>query len=131
MKDSIFSLEIITPLGAIFKGQVNQVRLPGKDGEFGVLQDHSSLVTVLNPGLIEINHTDQKIEKVVVDWGYVEVTDEKTIILVDDAVVIDGDDQSEIAQAINRSKAILSRLAENDPESARIMGNIENHAKTL
>ena len=131
MKDSIFTLEIITPLGTIFKGQVGLVRLPGKDGEFGVLQNHSVLVTIINPGLIEITHTDKKVEKIVVDWGYVEVTDEKTILLVDDAVLIGGDNQSKIALAIDKAKAILSHISRSDLESAMIIGNIENYSKTV
>lgn len=47
-------LSIVTPTGSIFNGDVKTVTLPGKEGEFGVLPGHSSLVSTLSVGVIVI-----------------------------------------------------------------------------
>ena len=51
-------LSIVTPNGEIFDGDVKAVTLPGKEGEFGVLPNHASLVSALTVGVIEIENKD-------------------------------------------------------------------------
>ena len=47
-------LEILTPNGVIYNGEAISVTLPGEEGEFGVLAEHSSLTTLLEAGVIDI-----------------------------------------------------------------------------
>jgi hypothetical protein len=51
-------LSIVTPNGMIFDGDVKSVTLPGKEGEFGVLPHHASLLSALTVGVIEIEKKD-------------------------------------------------------------------------
>ncbi|MDE5744163.1 MAG: ATP synthase F1 subunit epsilon [Paramuribaculum sp.] len=46
------TLKIISPEDVVFEGEVSSVTLPGQMGEFTVLKNHASLVSVLNPGTI-------------------------------------------------------------------------------
>ena len=60
-------LSIVTPNGEIFNDDVKTVTLPGKEGEFGVLPGHSSLVSSLTVGVIIIekaNSTEGKYDNV-------------------------------------------------------------------
>ena len=52
-------LEIITPMGKIFDNQVKYASIPGSEGEFGVLPGHSKMVTMLAPGVIEIEELNE------------------------------------------------------------------------
>ena len=47
-------LEIVTPHGEIFKGNVKSATFPGAEGEFGVLPEHASLDSLLEGGVIDI-----------------------------------------------------------------------------
>ena len=76
-------LEIVTPNGLIFSNDVKSVVLPGKEGEFGVLPRHASLVSLLNAGVVDIELSSGNHEIVAVDWGYAEVTENKVDVLVD------------------------------------------------
>ena len=80
-------LEILTPSGPIYNGEAASVTLPGEEGEFGVLPQHASLTTLLSAGVIEIEKGDKSTESVVVNWGVVQVDEEKVVVLVDGAVV--------------------------------------------
>lgn len=49
------TLEIISPDGAVFKGEVNSVTLPGVEGQFQVLANHAPLVTILEKDSLYID----------------------------------------------------------------------------
>ena len=51
-----FQLEIVTPEESIFSGMVENVYLPGADGELGILAGHVPLVTSLSPGELRYHH---------------------------------------------------------------------------
>ena len=61
-------LEIVAPLGKIYEGEVKEITLPGEDGEFGVLEGHSPLVSTLKTGVIDIKK-DSGEELVAINWG--------------------------------------------------------------
>ena len=93
-------LEILTPNGMIYDGPAVSVTLPGEEGEFGVLANHSSLSTLLEAGIIDIEKEDKRVESVLINWGVVNVDEEKVVVLVEGAVAIRGESESEIASAV-------------------------------
>lgn len=54
MEGKLF-LEIRTPDKEIFRGEIEQVILPGKDGLFGVLKNHAPLIATLQKGSVKID----------------------------------------------------------------------------
>ena len=60
-------LSIVTPNGEIFNDDVKTVTLPGKEGEFGVLPGHSSLISSLTVGVIVIEKANST-EAVAINW---------------------------------------------------------------
>ena len=48
-------LEIRTPDSEIFRGEIKQVVLPGKEGLFGVLKNHAPLITTLQAGTVKVD----------------------------------------------------------------------------
>ena len=74
-------LEILTPNGVIYNGEALSVTLPGEEGEFGVLAEHSSLTTLLEAGVIDIEKEDKSVESVLINWGVVKVDEKKDIVL--------------------------------------------------
>jgi F-type H+-transporting ATPase subunit epsilon len=77
-----FKLEILTPNGEIFNDEVLSVVLPGEEGEFGVLAGHASLTTLLEAGVVDVEKEDKTVESIVINWGVVQVDEEKVIILL-------------------------------------------------
>ena len=47
-------LEIVSPEGHMFKGEVTVVTVPGVDGEFQMLDNHANIVSILNEGTVKI-----------------------------------------------------------------------------
>ena len=124
-------LEILTPNGEIFNGEAVSVVLPGEEGEFGVLAHHASLTTLLEAGVIDIEKEDKSVESILINWGVVNVDEEKIIVLVEGAVAIRGDSESSIANALEEAKKLISDIADSSPAIASVSAKIESAAKSL
>jgi len=126
-----FKLEILTPNGEIFSGQAVSVVLPGEEGEFGVLAGHASVTTLLEAGVVDVEKEDKSVEAIVINWGVVQVDEEKVIILVEGAAPIRGNDESEIANALDEAKKLISDVADSSSAIASVSAKIESAAQKL
>ena len=124
-------LEILTPNGLIFEGDVATVTLPGEEGEFGVLPSHASLTTMLQAGVIEIEKSDKSTEAVVVNWGVVKVTEASVAVLVDGAVAIRGESEGEIAKALDEAKQLVKDASDSNVVLASVSSKLESAAQNL
>ena len=124
-------LDIVTPEGKIFSNDVKSVTLPVSEGEFGVLPVHIGIVTTLNSGVIEIEKKDGKREIVAINWGYAKVDETSVDVLAEGAVDINGDSESEIAQAIANAKKLLEDSTDNKVAVSMVVSRIENSAKSI
>jgi len=124
-------LEILTPNGEIFNGDVVSVVLPGEEGEFGVLSHHASLSTLLEAGVIDIELEDKSTESILINWGVVQVDEEKVIVLVEGAVAIRGENESDIAKALDDAKELISSIATSNPAIVSVSAKIESAAQRL
>ena len=110
MNDTIH-LEIVTPMGIIYQGDVRCVVLPGSEGEFGVLKGHASLLSSLKAGVIDIQKADSKHELVAIDSGYAEVNEFKITILAKGAVAINTGKNSEIAKNLEQAIELIKSMS--------------------
>ena len=124
-------LEILTPNGEIFNGEAVSVTLPGEEGEFGVLANHSSLSTLLEAGVIDIEKEDKSIESILINWGVCNVDEEKVIVLVEGAVAIRGESESAIANALDDAKELINSISDSNPAIAAVTARIESAAQRL
>ena len=73
------TLEIISPTGVLFQGEVARVTLPGTVGSFTVLQDHASLLSTLAAGEIEYE-SQGEVNKLAAEGGFVDVNNNKVVV---------------------------------------------------
>jgi F-type H+-transporting ATPase subunit epsilon len=126
-----FKLEILTPNGEIFNDEVVSVVLPGQEGEFGVLAGHASLTTLLEAGVIDVEKEDKSVESIVINWGVAQVDEGKVIILVEGAAPIRGENESEIAKALEEAKKLINDIADSSSAIASVSAKIESAAQKL
>lgn len=78
--------EIVTPERVVYTNEVEMVIAPTLDGEIGIMPLHAPLVTVMRPGELRVRYNDNKdVEWFAVAGGYLQVHEDKVIVLADAA----------------------------------------------
>ena len=126
----LMKLEIVTPDGVIFDAEVQQVTLPGAEGEFGVLPKHATVVSLLDTGVIVISKQDGTEVAVAINSGYVKVDEVKTTCIVDGAVALSGEG-SDLAKALEDAKTLLKSTEASNTAIAAAVSKVEQIGKSF
>lgn len=119
-------LEIVTPQGQIFNDDVSSVVLPGSEGEFGVLPNHASLISILKAGIIDIEDKHKKHDVVAINWGYAKIDEGKVVILADGAVYVSGNSESELANSLEAARNLIESMSSDTNAFAATISKMEN-----
>ncbi len=104
-----FHFELVSPQKLLFSGDVEQVDVPGAEGEFGVLADHAPMVTTLRPGILTV-YGASGAQKIVVLGGFAEVSAHGLTVLADVAEAVEDFDRGTIATRINELESQIAKL---------------------
>ena len=113
------TLEIVTPERMAFKGVVEEVTIPGTEGEFGVLRGHASLLSSVDVGELSFTR-DHKKTRYAVNTGYAEVTASKVTVLVETAERSDQIDLERARRAKERAEELMGKIPKEDAEFEKI-----------
>ncbi|HZW84019.1 MAG TPA: F0F1 ATP synthase subunit epsilon [Candidatus Deferrimicrobium sp.] len=102
-----FKLEVVSPEGSVLSEDVQFVILPAVDGEIGIMANHSLLISQLKIGLIRYTK-DGKVHTIATSGGYVEVADNRVVILADTAERGDVIDLQRATEAKERAQKRLN-----------------------
>jgi F-type H+-transporting ATPase subunit epsilon len=91
--------EFVSPESVLFSGDVDQVDLPGIEGDLGVLPGHAPMVTLLRPGIVTIMREGQR-EPVIVVGGFAEMGPGGLTVLADRAGAREDFDLQSLADEI-------------------------------
>jgi len=105
--------ELVSPEKLLFSGEVEQVDIPGVEGDFGVLADHAPTVATVRPGILTV-HVGGGQQKIVVLGGFAEVSDKGLTILAEVAEAVEDIDRVMIASRITE---LESRITKTEPGS--------------
>jgi len=103
-------LEFVSPENVLFSGAVDQVDLPGAEGDLGILADHAPMVTTLRPGIITI-FREGRHESVVVTGGFAEVGPAGLTVLADRAVLRENFDVATLSAEIKDTEEDIADAA--------------------
>ncbi len=108
-------LEIVTPGKMAFSGNVEDVTIPGTEGEFGVLRGHEALLSSVDIGQLVFTKNNKK-TYYAVNTGYAEVTANKVTVLIETAERSDYIDKNRARRAKENAEARLERIAKDSDE---------------
>jgi F-type H+-transporting ATPase subunit epsilon len=109
MADTL-ELEIVAPDKMLVRERVEQVQIPGKSGELGILPGHAPLITSLTIGEISYRQGTNT-HYLAVAWGFAEVLPNKVTILADTAERAEEIDVKRAQEAKARAEEALKRAA--------------------
>jgi F-type H+-transporting ATPase subunit epsilon len=105
-----FQFDLVSPEKLAFSGEVDQVDVPGVEGDFGVLAGHAPVVASIRPGILTVT-TGGTHQKIIVLGGLAEVSEKGLTVLADVATSIEDLDRTKFAEEISGMEA---KLAEKD-----------------
>jgi F-type H+-transporting ATPase subunit epsilon len=115
--------EFVSPERVLFSGEVDQVDLPGVEGDMGILPGHAPLVTALRPGIVTIFRGGAR-EPVVVIGGFAEVSPAGLTVLADRAVARADFDTATLAAEIKDTEEDVAD-ATGDAERDKLARRLE------
>ena len=112
-------LEIVTPEKMTFSGKVEEVTIPGTEGEFGVLRGHEAFLSSVDVG--ELNFIKEgKKTYYSVNTGYAEVAASKVTILIETAERSDYIDKNRAQKAKDNAEARLAQIDKDNVEYEKV-----------
>jgi F-type H+-transporting ATPase subunit epsilon len=94
-----FHFDLVSPEKLAFSGEVDQVDIPGVEGDFGVLAGHAPVVAAVRPGILTVTSGGAH-QKIIVLGGLAEVSDKGLTVLADVATSIEDLDRAKFAETI-------------------------------
>jgi F-type H+-transporting ATPase subunit epsilon len=117
--------ELVSPEKLVFSGEVEQVDVPGAEGDFGVLAGHAPMVTTLRPGVLTVKAAGGE-QKIVVLGGFAEVSASGLTILADTADAVADFDRAVIATQIGEMEQQIAKM-EPGNELDKLITRLDNY----
>lgn len=112
-----FHFDLVSPEKIAFSGEVDQVDVPGQEGDFGVLAGHAPFVATLRPGILTVTAGGTQ-QKIIVLGGLAEISEKGLTILADVATSLKELDQTAFAAEILGIEAKLNEKQGNELDRA-------------
>ena len=112
-----FHFDLVSPEKLTFSGEVDQVDIPGTEGDFGVLAGHAPIVAAVRPGILTIITGGTK-QKIIVLGGLAEMSESGLTVLADVATSLEDLDRAQFAESIAEMEAKLAEKEGSELDNA-------------
>jgi F-type H+-transporting ATPase subunit epsilon len=111
-----FPVEVLTPEGEVFNDEVEMVSTRTSVGSIGLLAHHQPLLAMLDPTELRLYKTESDVVRFAQGEGFLQVTGERVLVLVDEAFAIDDLDAGDLRDRLRRAEDQLSKAEEGTEE---------------
>ncbi len=112
-----FHFDLVSPEKIAFSGEVDQVDIPGIEGDFGVLAGHAPVIAGVRPGIITVIAGGTR-QKIIVLGGIAEVSDKGLTVLTEVATSLEELDRTQFTETISEMEAKLGEKEGSDLDRA-------------
>ena len=125
MARSQFPIEVLTPEGQVFEGEVEMISTRTGVGSLGVLANHAPLMASLEPTELRLymsgseNPSSAEVERFAQGEGYLQVVDNSALILVEDAIRPEELDKSDLESRLEEARSGMESAEEGSEERRR------------
>jgi F-type H+-transporting ATPase subunit epsilon len=99
-----FRVEVLTPEGEVFNDEVEMVSTRTGVGSIGILANHQPLLAMLDPTELRLHKGESEVIRFAQGEGFLQVTGERALVLVDEAFPLDALDAGEIRDRLQRAE---------------------------
>lgn len=99
-----FQFELVSPEALLMSEEVEQVVVPGSEGDFAVLKGHAPVMSTLKPGVVEITVSGNDQKRIFVRGGFAEAGPESFTVLAEKAIPMEELDKDALAQEVQNAE---------------------------
>jgi F-type H+-transporting ATPase subunit epsilon len=110
-------VEVVTAERELYSGEATLVSAPGSEGRLGILPRHAAMLALLKEGELRIELNDAE-EPIFVSGGFLEVSDNRVIVLADTAEHAEEIDEASAQEARRRAEESLANAESNEDRAA-------------
>ncbi len=114
-----FKFELVSPERLLVSDEVEQVLVPGAEGDMTVLAYHAPVLTTLRPGLLDIGFPGGKSQRFFIRGGFAEVNPAGLTVLAETAIDLDELKAEQLMQAIKDAEEDVADLTDHARDRAQ------------
>ena len=103
-----FQFDLVSPEKLLMSDPVEQVTVPGADGQFTVLKGHAPFLSTLKPGILDITAEDGSSQRIYVRGGFADVNASGLTVLAEQAMPMEEVNAEIMAQQVTDAQEDLA-----------------------
>ena len=123
-------IDLVTPTGAVFSGEIDEVVIPGALGEMGIMPGHIPAITALDIGEITIRQNKQA-HYFAVEGGFLEIAKDRINVITETALKPGDIDLEEAKTLHQQAETALKETSDQGPAESRVLLADLKRAETL
>jgi F-type H+-transporting ATPase subunit epsilon len=84
--EHMLDVEVLTPEGEVWSGEVRQVSTRTEIGEVGILANHAPLLAALRPAELRLHVSDSEVKRYAQAHGWMQVFGNRARLLLEEAI---------------------------------------------
>jgi len=117
----MLDVEVLTPEGQVFNGEVHQLSTRTEVGEIGILANHAPVLGALQPTTLRLHVSDSEVKRYAQSHGWLQVFDNTARVLVEEAVAPEDLDAGALKEELSDAERRFSESDEDSAERARAL----------
>lgn len=131
MAHPTFPVEVLTPEGEVWSGEVEMLSTRTSTGSIGVRANHAPLMAILEPTELRLYQSESDVVRFAQGEGYLQVVNNSALVLVEDAVEPGSLNRSDLETRLRESRGALERAEEGSEERARYERDVKRWERFL
>ena len=131
MARNSFPVEVLTPEGQVFADEVEMVSTRTMTGSIGIKARHAPLMAILEPTELRLYKSESEIVRFAQGEGYLQVVDNRVLVLVEDAIPPDSMDRAAFESRLSDARKALESAEEGSEERSRAEREVKRYEAFL
>jgi F-type H+-transporting ATPase subunit epsilon len=128
---SSFPVEVLTPEGEVFSGDVQMLSTRTSVGSIGVLANHEPVLAMLDPAELRLYRSDSDVVRFAQAEGYLQFVDNRALVLVEEAISPQSLDRAALQEKLRAARAGAERAPQDSEQQARALRDIRRYEAFL
>jgi F-type H+-transporting ATPase subunit epsilon len=131
MARTTFPVEVLTPEGQVFSGEIEMLSTRTAVGSIGVLANHEPVLAMLEPAELRLYRSQSDVVRFAQAEGYLQFAENKALVLVEEAIVPGQLDRATYQTRLSEARAAAERAEEGSEEKARALRDVRRYEAFL